>query len=355
MPKNPFWSSFLWPVLFTLALSDRGFGGEAYYTGFETFVVGNDKIVGTDSWVGTNLGQNLHGVMSEGLHGVVGIGNAGFIGGYATTTSTATSKTVHVRRPVNLDPVALDQEVLTFSAVFGIKDSTSASLIPGSSPARYKRDNFEFVIYNKDASPALLAGLQFDNTTLDTITGKPRRLIYRLSRNAGTGFFEYVATGFSFLPETLETLTIRINYRTNRWTAALSGVPIFQDLPFYSGAAAKTFGFAMIKMAVTNVATTTNYILPGDNYMLFDDCAVRTDAVALANSIRKPAAAAASVTWNQEAGYVYQVQYSSDCQTWKTDLANSSQTAATTESATFTDPTIPVPANRFYRLKGSSP
>jgi len=316
-------------------------GGEAYITGFENFTVGNDTIIGKESWTGSHAGYQLHGVMSETQHGVLGIGNAGFIGGYATTTAATTNKVVYVRRPVNLDPVALNQEVATFSVVFGIKDSTTTT----------KRDNFEFLIYNQ--ANALLGGIQFDNTTLDSSTLKPRRLIYRLSWN-GTAF-QYVLTGYSFLPETLETLQIRINYRTNRWTASLSDVPVFQDLSFYTGTAAKNLGSVMVKMAVANTDPLTGNIRPGDNYMLFDDYRVRTDAVSTTATFTKSTGGAARIAWNEEAGYTYQVQYSNDLKTWNSDLANSSHTATLTQSATFTDPTTPVPGVRFYRIKSVSP
>jgi hypothetical protein len=313
--------------------------GEAYFTGFENFAVGEDTIIGTDSWQGSYAGAKLHGVMNETQHGVLGIGNAAFVGGFATTvTKTSSANAVFVRRPVNLDPVALNQEVATFSAVFGIKDSTTS-----------RRDDFEFLIYNQ--SGALLAGLQFDNTTLDSITGQPRRLIYRLSWN-GTSY-QYVLTSYNFLPETLETLRIRINYRTNRWTAGLSDVPVFQDIPFYTGSATKNLGYVIAKMAVKNITSTT--ILPGDNYMLFDDYSVRTDALGMAVEVARTATGAAKLTWNEEAGYTYLVEYSGDCKTWKSDLAGSSHTAALTQSATFTDPTTPVPANRFYRIKRTFP
>lgn len=314
-------------------------GGEAYFTGFENFTVGEDTVIGTDSWSGSYAGTKLNGVMNEAQHGVLGIGNAAFIGGFATTvTRTGSGNSVFLRRPVNLDPVAMNQEVATFSVVFGIKDSTIS-----------RRDDFEFLIYNQAGT--LLAGLQFDNSTLDSTTLKPRRLIYRLSWNGSA--YQYVLTSYNFLPETLETLRFRVNFRTNRWTASLSDVPVFQDLPFYTGAATKNLGYVIAKMAVRNVTSTT--IVPGDNYMLFDDYSVRTDALTMAVQAERTAGGAAKLTWNEEAGYTYQVEYSSDCKTWKSDLAGSSHVAALTQSASFTDPTTPVPAQRFYRIKRTYP
>lgn len=317
--------------------------GEAYFTGFGDFTAGNDTLIGTDSWQGVYSGLMLHGVMSEAEHKLAGIGNAAFIGGFATTV-TSTSKSVYVHRPVNLDPLALNQEVATFSVVFGIKDSTLS-----------RRDNFEFRIYNQTG--VLLGGIQFDNSTLDTslTPNVPRRLIYRLWWNASLGNYQYVLTDYTFLPETLETLQIRINYRTNRWTATLSDVPIFQDLAFYTGTATKDLGWVRVMMGVVNTQPTTGYLLPGDNYMLFDNYSVRTDAPTTTLVVSKSATGAAQLSWNEEAGYSYQVQYSTDCATWKTDLSGASHTAALTQTHTFTDPTLAVPANRFYRVRRSYP
>lgn len=257
------------------------FGGEAYFTGFENFTTGDDKIIGTESWVGSYAGAKLHAVLSEAEHGVVGIGNAAVIGGYATTiTKTANGSSVYVAKAVNLDPVALNEEVATFSVVFGIKDSTGG--------VTAKRDNFEFLIYNQ--SNVLLAGVQFDNSTMDTSTGSPRRLIYRLSWNAATSSYQYVLTGYNFLPAALETLTFRINYNTNVWTASLSDVPIFENIPFHTGTATRNLGSVMARMVVSS--TTASTISPGDNYMLFDDYTVRTDALTPVIGIEQPAGTA---------------------------------------------------------------
>lgn len=324
-----------------LALTSHLAAGEIYFTSYENFTVGDDKISGTDSWVGTYNGSKLHGIVAESEHGVLGIGNAGFVGGNPTAvTKTTSGNSVYVRRPVPLDPVALNQEILTFSVIFGISDSSTTS----------RRDNFEYLVFNQ--ANQLLGGIQFDNSTLD-LTGKPRRLIYRLSWNVSSNSFQYVLTDLTFLSETLEPLEIRINYRTNLWSASLSDVPIFQDIPFYTGSLTKNFGSMLVKMAVIN--TTTTSLLPGDNFMLFDDYTVRTDPVTTQLETSKIGTGPAQLTWNEEAGYSYQVQYSSDLSLWKTDLANSTRTAALTGNFTFTDPSTVIPTRRFYRLKCTSP
>ena len=314
--------------------------GEAYYTGFETFDVGENTIAGTDGWTGSYTTSRLHGVMSEAQHGVIGLGNAAFIGGFAGSFAKSTSgSSVYLRRPVNLDPLSLGQEIATFRVSIGIKDSTST-----------KRDNFEVLIYNQ--SNTLLGGLQFDNTTLDS-SGNPRRLIYRLYYDTALGSFRYTLTPLTFLPDTMERLECRINFRTNRWTASLSAVPVFEDTAFYNGPASLTLGSVMLRMAVTS--STTTAILPGDNYVLFDDYSIRTDPLDPLLSTISFSTGMPKVSWNEEAGYAYQLEYSDDLASWLTSLPDTSWSASSSADRSYNDPTTPLPPHRFYRVKRSFP
>lgn len=331
---------------FTLLRLDAG---ESYFTSFDIppfTALGDDMIAGTDGWTGSSLHANkkLHGIMSEGQHGVVGLGNAGYLGGNSaqtTVTFSISNKLVWLRRVVNIDPLALNQEVATFNLAFGIKDSSIDSL--------YRRDNFDVLIYNQAGQ--VLAGLRFDNTSLDT-SYNPRRLIYRLEYSGSSPV--YTNTNFTFLPETVETLEYRINFRTNRWTASLGGVPLFQDLAFHTGTYDKNLGFVLLQMTVSKPTTTSSYILPGDNYLLFDDYLVRTDPVTTTLGMTKTATGAATLTWNEEAGYSYRLQHSADCTAWL-DFASTIHTATVTADANYTDPASPVPVKRFYRVKRSYP
>jgi hypothetical protein len=164
----------------------------------------------------------------------------------------------------------------------------------------------------------------------------------------------YTNTNFTFLPETVENLQYRINYRTNRWTASLGGVPLFQDILFYTGPNIRNLGFVLIQMTVSNPAVASTFLLPGDNYMLFDDYLVRTDPLSMSLSASKAGSSAAKLTWNEEAGYSYLLQYSADCVTWQ-DFAGSQHTASVTANFSFSDPTVPVPDKRFYRVKRTYP
>lgn len=320
--------------------------GEAYYTGFASppFSVGADTIRNTDSWVGQTsvAGKALSGVLSETQHGVLGIGNAAYLGGNPARVTGVNSRSVNLRRPVNIDPVALGEEVTTFSVVFGIKDSTAVS--------DYRRDDFEFLIYN--SSSQLLGGIQFDNNTIDSLTGLPTRSIYLLYWNGSS--FVYTNTGYTYLPETLEVLVFRINFRTNRWTVTLGGTPVFQDISFYSGPNAKNFGFVLAQMQVGNLYPSSTDIYPGDNYMLFDDYQVRTDPVTVSLASSWTDTGAFKLAWNEEYGHQYRLQYSSDCANWL-DFAPTIHTATATADYTYTDATTPRPTMRFFRVRRNNP
>lgn len=331
-----------------VAILNTAWAGEAYYTGFETppFALGPDTIRNTDGWSGPTLfaGKALSGILSESQHGVKGIGNAAYLGANPARVTGVADKSVYLRRAVNLDPVALGQEVASFSVVVGILDSTADSL--------FRRDNFEFQIWNSDTTPKLLGGIQFDNSRLDSLTGLPLRSIYLLYWNGVE--FKYTNTGYSFLPETLEVLDFRINFRTNRWTVSLGGAPLFQDFPFYSGPSAKTLGSVRAQMQVTNTYPLSADIYPGDNYMLFDDYRLRTDPVSVTLESSWTAAGACKLDWNEEYGHRYRLQYSPDCANWF-DFPETIHTATITGDRSFTDTTSPRPERRLFRVRRDDP
>jgi hypothetical protein len=287
-------------------------------------------------------GKALSGVLSETQHGVKGLGSAAYIGANPTRINGVSSKSVYVRRAVNLDPVALGQEVAGFSVVFGILDSTAAAL--------FRRDNFEFQIWN--SSSQLLGGIQFDNSRLDSLTGLPLRSIYLLYWSGSA--FVYANTGYTFLAEEPEILDFRINFRTNRWTVFLGGAPLFEDIAFYTGPNVRNFGSVVAQMQVTNTFPFSSDIYPGDNYMLFDDFRLRTDPVTVTLESSWTATGSFRLDWNEEYGHRYRLQYSPDAASWF-DFAETIRTAARTGDRSFTDTTSPRPARRFFRVRRDDP
>lgn len=335
-------------ALFTFAAS--ALGGELYYTGFDSFPTGYDTIAGTDGWLGSTAfsGLKMSGVDAEATHGIIGIGNAAFIGGNSTATPLAAGRSINVRRNVNVDPVALNQEILTFRSLVGIKDSTSSGLLT-------RRDNFEFAIYNQ--SLQLLASIQFDNSTIDATTQSPRRIIYRTQWNTTTSRFDLVNTNAVFLHDTLQQLELRINFRTNRWSMSLDGISIFADSTFHAGSRTRNLGPIAAQLQIVG-SSLTGAPQAGDNYMLFDDWLVRTDSLTVPKPslARNPSSGAVTLTFAQEAGYTYQVAWSATLSSWLSNLQGSPFTASVTNDlATFTDSTAGSAARRFYRITRSFP
>lgn len=332
--------------------------GDIYYTGFDSpFIVGDDKIAGTDGWTApaSNTGLKLSGVDAETDHLVSGLGNAAFIGGNATVLSPSVSATVNVRKTFTPTLTASDaaQEVVLFQVLFGIKDSTAAGLLT-------RRDNFEFAFYN--SSGVLIGFIQFDNSTLDLQTQAPAQKIWR---STYTTSLTKLDTGSTFYYDVMQHLQVRINLRTNRWTASLDGLDIFSDQPFYTGSNPRNIGTIAVQMQVVNSAVYSTFPMfqtgraPGDNYMLFDDFALRADPVPapVIYTLTHPAGGNSQLTWSTEALYKYQVQYTDDLtQAWKSDLPNSLVTANTTgESSAFTDTTASDKSRRYYRIQRTAP
>lgn len=335
-------------ALLTFAAS--ALGGELYYTGFENFSTGYDTIVGTDSWLGSTAfsGLKMSGVDAETTHGIVGIGNAAFIGGNSSPTPVAAGRSINVRRNVNVDPVALNEEILTFRSLVGIKDSSPSGFTT-------RRDNFEFAIYNQ--SLQLLASIQFDNSTIDSTTQSPRRIIYRTQWNTTTSRFDLVNTNAVFLHDTLQQLELRINFRTNRWSMSLDGISIFADSTFHSGSRTRNLGPIAAQLQIVG-SSTTGTPQPGDNYMLFDDWLVRSDSLPIPKPAlsRNPSSGAVTLTFAQEAGYSYQISWSASLSSWISNLQGSPFTASVTNDlATFTDSSAASATRRFYRITRTFP
>ena len=346
--------SFPKALLILVVFGNPVFGGELYYTGFENFPVGNNTIAGTDGWSGSSahLTLNLSGVDAEAAHLVAGIGNAAFIGGNTTVLPPITSRTVNVRRAINVDPLALGQEVLLFYVNFGIADSTPAGVTT-------RRDNFEFAFYNQAGQ--LIGFVQFDNSTIEPPSGAPLQKIWRSSYNGSS--LVKVSTGAVFFYNVLMQLVVRINFRTNRWSAYLDGVDLFADQVFYSGPNVRNFGVMAAQMQIVGTAVNLEAgqlgPVPGDNYMLFDDIGVRIDSlppVELVEFELDRASGAVRLRWQNEALYHYQILYCTDLTTWKSDLPGSSSIASYTGvSPVFADSSAGASARRFYQIVRTPP
>ena len=365
-------------------------GGILYSTGFETtavsggeiWTVGDDKIVTFNNWEGastTTYGPGRSGIDSEtgigsppkNAHGVPGLGNAGFLGGVnnssSPTISTSASLAPSLRRRIILpspsfyDPVANNKEIVTFSTLIGIKDSTPATFGPTL------RDKFEVTILNGNAPvPDVLAAIRFDNSTLDT-QNNPQQLMLRTVSTAGTTALTYVSNDLLeapayFVYDAMQLLTVRINWRTNKWSAYLDGIPLFNDKVFYIGSATRNLGFVGYRMNFGRINQTPipftfptqyNYsYYSGDNYALFDDLSVQADVLPAVTVLAasKPSASSFSLTWNAEAAYRYNVYGSTTMQGSWSLLTPTALTASLTTSFSYSDMTTSGIPRKFYKV-----
>ena len=373
-----------------VAMNAWAHGGILYSTGFETtavsggeiWTVGNDKIVGFNNWEGASTatyGAGRSGIDSEtgvgsppkNAHGVPGLGNAGFLGGVnnsmAPTVSTSANLAPSLRRRLVLpspnfyDPVANNKEIITISTLLGIKDSTPATFGPTL------RDNFEVTIMNGNAPvPDVIAAIRFDNTTLD-VQNNPQQVMLRTVSTAGSTALTYVSNDLMeapayFVYDAMQLLTVRINWRTNKWSAYLDGIPLFNDKVFYIGSAARNLGLVGYRMIFGRInQTPIPFTLPiqynytyysGDNYALFDDLSVQADVLPAVTVLAalKPSASSFSLTWNAEAAYRYNVYGSTTMVGSWSLLTPTPLTASLTTSFPYSDATTSGIPRKFYKV-----
>lgn len=299
-----------------------------YETDFENFTVGQNRLVGSGGWLGASTGTTNGWTGVQGIDQDVepGVGRSAFLGYYRPPLNTTF---VSVYRPVTYAPLTTGNPIVTFYTVFGIADSTNGF-----------RDNFYISFYNQQRQ--LLAALNFDNTAAGYGT-------YRMEGSA------YHSTSSTFQRDNLAELTVTINCETNRWTAQIGAVPLFEDQVFNATGLARTLGNVAVEWEITAAA------FPGNNWMLFDDFTVTVQPASTpaVTSLTRKTDGTADLSWPVEPGYNYQVQYSPNLVDWFTDLPNSVKMAipAGTEAVSFTDSTLvgTPPAKRYYRLVRTVP
>lgn len=330
---------------------------DLYSTDFSNFTFGADRIAGapasgispaipaTDGWTGSHAGQDRSGILSEADHAIPGIENAAYLGGNTGTILTG-GAAMFVRKTFNFVPVTAGNEVVTIRVLAGIKNSSGLT-----------RDNFEFLIYNNNslgggtAGAFPLAGIQFDNSRVNPLTASPYRAVYRYGYDTASQTVRYVDTGVTFVYDTLQELEIRINFRTNLWSAWIDTVPLFSDITCYLGPYARNLGSLVAQCR----ASTT--FAPGSNYMLFDELSVDAapPAEVTTPELTYVKESGAKLSWYQEAGYQYEIRYADDLTLWKTGLPGAIATASSTGfTGTLTDSDTGL-SKRFYKLIRTTP
>jgi hypothetical protein len=147
----------------------------------------------------------------------------------------------------NLPSVPANQQVVQFSTLMAIWDSTEAA------DGNFYYDDFRWTVYNKDVNR--LFTLDFDNHALE--------INYAL--DDGNGF---VSTGQTFEPNRIYELVITMDIARNRWSARLDDTPLVNDKPMTTHAASLALG------DVDAVWSLRDINHPGNNYMVFDDYSI---------------------------------------------------------------------------------
>lgn len=290
-----------------------------YETDFSDFATGDDRLVGTDGWLGTNEGQAVHGTIA----GTFEDGNIAGTLGFDIPLFEGTDNVVSIWRPINVDPVANDT-LIRFSSDMAIIDSDNDLY-----------DSFYFSVFNQDAD--LLAAVVFDNT-IDS------EGIWRYDGTEG-GFTD---TGAPFTIDQVYDFSFTIDYANNLWSATLDDLSLFEDAPFTESTATKDLGDVSAEWEVTDPDNA------GTNWLYFDNWKVseidRETTETITPTIVRGPNKKARLNWTAAAGETFQVEYSDDLQTWKQDLADSAITVEGENGARYVDESATTVNVRYYRV-----
>jgi len=150
--------------------------------------------------------------------------------------------------PTNqFNPVAAGLPLVKFTALMQIADSSNGEY-----------DFFQWRVYNRQGQRLFL--VDFDNYFTN--------INYRLD-----GTNDYVATEVYFTPDTTYTLSLTMNFASNRWSASLDNTLIVTNLPMTTTNAALSFG------DVDAVWLLYDTSAPGDNFMVFDNYRVTAETL----------------------------------------------------------------------------
>lgn len=237
------WGQFVCAGLTVLLLQTRGFSvpidifftqfepGEGYSTAFE--------LAGQNAWTSDYSGGN--GIVSNYI---TGQGQQAYIGSWPPASG---DDQLVVWRPIHFNPLAVGMPLVKFSVLMSIVDSTLTN-------GHY--DNFRWSVYNSQGDR--LFSLDFDNQYTD---------VNYLLDGTNTLFL----TGLRYTNSENYTLTVTMDFASNRWNATLNQALIATNQPITTTNAPLNLGDVD---AVWLIRTNG---LPGDNYLLFDNYRVTAE------------------------------------------------------------------------------
>lgn len=227
-----------------------------YQTDFESFVAGDETVIGDDGWVGET---SAHGIVVDFFPNR---GQQMYVG----SDTLFAGEAAFYWRPLNYDPLSNGTPLIRVTAELAFVDSTNGL-----------RDDFGFLFYNKDGD--YLAGILFENSTGKIWIG-----------DGSDGPF--IDSGQTFNQGEFTHLEIEVDYSANSWTASRHGVQLFAPRPFHLGGDPLTLGDVSLYWSIRN-------LFPGDNYMLVDNLSITaetggTSSFSSSGAVTIPSSGAAS-------------------------------------------------------------
>ncbi|MBM3822642.1 MAG: hypothetical protein FJ404_07135 [Verrucomicrobia bacterium] len=296
-----------------------GAGRVLYETGFEASEGFSGKF--------TLAGQNLWTRFGSGGNGIVtnyfqGLGQQAYLGAVAPT-SPDDSLSLYV--PLDYKPNPQRQEIVTFSVLMAIQDSTTTN-----------RDDFRWSAYNSKGQR--LFSLDFANQELQVSYGL----------DDGKGF---ISTGVQFTNDSLYELTVQMNFGRNLWSASANGLNLVNGRPITT-----KFDGVLDLADIDAVWLPRDPKKPGDNYMLFDNYRVAVEYLdvipPMLEAVGRLPDGKFLLRVLGEPGVQYQIQASTDLKSW---TVLQSALAPSSGAVDFLDMDAPRSNQRFYRAVASKP
>lgn len=272
----------------------------------------NLDLAGQNGW--TKFGSGGNG-LTNGFFG--GQGQQAYVGYFPPTTG---SGNLFVWHPINFSPLAAGLPLVTFPTLMSIVGS-----------AKGEFDFFQGQVLNQQTQPLIV--IDFD-TGLTNV-----------------GYFlegtQYVDPGVKFDFGATYTLTVTMNFASNRWSASLNSALLATNQPMTTTGKQLTLGDvdAVWALYVPNA--------PGDNFMLFDNYTITAEALPPPRPPRPSLFAprygrSFNLTFPTQSNFVYAVEFADQAQasnwTALTNFVGNGQTCVlrdytATESA------------RYYRVR----
>jgi hypothetical protein len=239
----------------------------------------NLDLAGQNGW--TKFGSGGNG-LTNGLFG--GQGQQAYVGRFPPALGQSN---LFVWRPINFSPVAAGLPLVTFTTLMSVVGSTNDGF-----------DFFQWHVYNNQSQPLIVIDFDTDTTNVGYFVN-------------GT---DYVNTGVKFALGATYTLTVTMNFASNRWSATLNSALLATDQPITTTGKQLTLGDVD---AVWNIYLPA---VPGNNFMLFDNYTVTADVLPPASPPRPGLFApryghSFNLTFPTQSNMVYTVEFADRPQT----------------------------------------